>query len=162
MKEELKKLIEQNLPAMAAGEMAKFIEQAEKEKEELKKIKVTLSQVLDSNKTFEKELSVLRSNEDKVAGLSLQLKAKEETLRDKEINLKVSELEYKLKAEEKSKLDIFNLVNTFVANPRAIEMISKNTYFTQSDLYDHNSGKYRTVTTASNESGEIEKIETKN
>jgi len=137
MKEDLKALIQQHLPAMAAGEMKNYIEQAEKDKTELESLRKEKETLVNKNFEISVENNSLKTTEQSVANKAKELSEKEKVLNEKEFNLKVSELTYQLQAEKDSKNGIFQLVQTFVANPRAIEIISKSRNYTHGTDYNH-------------------------
>ncbi len=159
MKEELKELVAKHLPSLAAGEMSKYIEQAEKDKKTLSEIESLYKDKVQDYSQLNLKYNLLIGQAKSVEEKGVELNIKETNLKDREFNLKVAELEYKLTTQEKAKLDIFNLVNTFVSNPRAIEMISKNTSILNQQYWDGN--RNQMYPTSASEFGTIEKKETK-
>jgi hypothetical protein len=156
MTDDLKAIINKNLPSLAAGEMSKYIEQAEKEKEELKSFKFNTEVLNKQISNLTQQFQLLKSNESKVISKSLELATKEEELKIREFNYKVAELTYQLASEKSAKNDIFKLVETFVKNPRAIEIISGSEYNTMGSAYDPNLGKNVNFVQSSIKSGNKE------
>jgi peptidoglycan hydrolase CwlO-like protein len=140
MKQELEQLIQQHLPALAAGEMKAYIENAESDKRELQQFKSSHKTISDIKENLEKEISKLRSEASSVEKKSQEINEKEKLLNQKEFNLKVEELKYQLQAEKESKDSIFKLVSTFVANPRAIEVTSRNRTYNNATDYSPSGG----------------------
>ena len=142
MKEEIRVLIQQNLPALAAGELKEYIEQAEKTKKGFDEVSELLGRKLKELSAAQTELSAYKAEAAFVLDLKSELDEKEKALNLKEFNLKVAELTYQLEAEKKSKDSIYNLVNTFVANPRAIETINKNRCYQHGMDYSPTGGSH--------------------
>lgn len=122
MKEELKTLIQQHLPALAAGEMKTYIENCESDRVQFEDLKTKTQKIYAELDAANSKITDLKSRE----VFKFELEAKEKLLNKQEYNLRVAELEYQLKAEKESKDSIFRLVQTFVQNPRAIEVITKS------------------------------------
>jgi hypothetical protein len=138
MKEELVNLIQQHLPALAAGEMKSYIENAEKDKKELQQFKTSHATLTNDLTQAKADLSKLSSEASAVESKKLQLDSREKELDKRDFNLKLEELKYQLEAEKKSKDSIFQLVQTFVSNPRAIEVTTRNRSYSSATDYDSN------------------------
>lgn len=135
MKEELKQLIQQHLPSLAAGEMAKYIELAEVDKKNLAVVTANRDTLSIEAEALKTENIQLKQKTSEVQLQKLELDKKEKELREVEFKLELLKLKYQLEAEQKSKSDIYNLVNTFVRNPRAIEVMNYSANESQSSYY---------------------------
>jgi uncharacterized protein (DUF3084 family) len=127
MKEEIQLLIQKNLPALAAGELSEYINQSEKDKKELFDLRVKYETLRQQESSVSAENRKLKQVSDELSVQADKLEKLSKTLDEQERNLKIKELEYQLTSEKASKSSIFELVKTFVSNPRSIDVISKNT-----------------------------------
>lgn len=159
MKEELKELISKHLPSLAAGEMSKYIEQAEKDKVQLELANIVVSDLKKVSEDLRTKLQAFLNKERDLIAKEANLTLLSDDLKEKAYNLKVAELTYQLAAEKESKQSIYNLVNTFVANPRAIETLNSYKNYTHGTDY-HPTGSHH-YPTSSSEHTTIEKRETK-
>jgi len=111
---------------MAAGEMGKFIEQADKDKIELANLKQKQSELEKKFDDVSSKYNELKTKEKELANKENDLKNKEEIQKEIGIKFEIEALKYQLKSEKESKNEIFKLVETLVKNPRSIEMATSN------------------------------------
>lgn len=107
----------------------------------------------ESNENLYKDLRNVENQRDKL----IELETRKSNLEERERNLAIVQLKHELDVANKSKLDIYNLVNMLMKNPRAIEMI--NIAYSQNPIY--NSQGLVSGYENSGEFGTIEKKETK-
>ena len=120
MKDELLSVIEKNLPAAAAGLMKDFIEDAESNKEKLKKQEKIISKLQDTITELQEELKdshkLIRKQEE-VDRLKQSLAALDTTLSERERNIDVTLLQLKLKMMTDRNERIERLVDKVFGHP---------------------------------------------
>lgn len=155
LNDKILKAIQEDLPQATAGELKKFIEEANEDK-------VALKQALDSVATQGKKLLEYKEKEEKFTQAEklnneAEVKLKEAKALSDKYTLDVKDEQIRQRDFVINKFEGF--LNNLVKNPRAIEMINEHTNYSHSTHYDGNmSQQYKT-----NEwkNGTIEKIETK-
>jgi len=164
LSQEILESIDKQLTKDAAGRLAEFIKNSEKLEQQLfEKDGALVGQINQNNilKKENEELNKLNLQKDRIEKEQIDLYYQKEVL---ELNQKRFEIEKQLLQQKvdlalSSKQDIYNLVNLFVSNPRAIEFMSINKSFMNESYYD--GSRQQKVATSSFETGTVEKREIK-
>lgn len=161
MTKEIQELIAKNLPALSAGELTKYLEQAKKNEELLDLVSKRLEIVEKERDGLSKNLQEFKARENDLKSRENKVNDLQEQLKNKEFNLKIEELTYQLACEKSSKKDIFSLVETFVRNPRSLEVMTHSFNESQAPFPDPRGGMIYPTTRHTNEVKTTEILETK-
>lgn len=159
LKKEVQDLIAKSLPALAADELKGFIENAQKESQELKSVKARLAETEADLRSTRIEVDKFRQDTNNVARLKSELDAKQLDLETRERNLKITILEEKLASAQTCNGQLHSLMSTFVANPRAIEQINQHKWYSHETYWTN--GQELRRNTGENITGTIERTESK-
>jgi hypothetical protein len=122
LEQKLKDLISSHAPEIEAGNLRKYIEQAEADKVRLKQLEVML--IKGDNRIA--ELEKLKYTSEDLERMGSNIEAREKVVIDKERNIEIETLKFQLASTKESKGEIFKLVETLMKNPRSIELINHN------------------------------------
>lgn len=156
--EKIQALVDKELPKMEAESLRKFIEQAQRNEEELDKALQRISNdgvVIEGLREELKKHADIDLRKERVEQREKDLKEKEQELRLKESSFELKEAQYQLNQEKQNTQRIYDLVGLLVKNPRSIEMVTTNSSIPNRDQYGNLYHDYRTEKTTS------EKKETK-
>ena len=155
MNEEIKSIIEKNLPKQVGDTLREVLEQGQKDAEKVKSLLEDASNRDNTIERLTKEVNAYKETE----RLYNDLLRREALLAEGQRNLRITLLEFQNKELEKRSADMLSLVATLVKNPRAIELINQNQYGTNG--YPDQYGGERQMSFMKNVNGSIEKQEIK-
>lgn len=140
---EIQKLVQQHLPEATAGELKKFIQEAEFVKEELKEVKQQLQEITTDRDYQKQQFMELYQQRAKW----FALEDKEQELKKREEAIEKTILEIQLKSSQESLSKVYNLVEIVFKNPRLTYSESSNVPYR--DQYGNsctlNGSKFTTV-----------------
>lgn len=131
MEAELLEVIKKNLPEQTAGELRKYIEEAQRDKAENERLRKELDEIRAEVDRLQKMADKFKSNIE----FENELKKREDQVNENFRQLKVERAEMKAAEAERRGNDIFQLVSILVQNPRAIELINQNRSVPVMDQY---------------------------
>lgn len=141
MEQQLRELIQKNLPEYAAKEMAAFIDQAIKDKKALEETMKQRDAYRDSSNLMAAENTKLKAEAITVADMKNNTIKLAEDVKEQSRNQKVFELTTQLAAKSESMKELYGLVGFFVKNPRAIELISTSNMIDHGPYHYDNQGR---------------------
>ena len=151
MIEKINKIISESLPEATANEMKKFIEQAEKWREEVKESHLVIEDLRNVMRDQRKEidkLKALRLNAEEIEQAKIEVAGMRLTLLDEQRALDMTVLQAENNALERERETVIKLVNKVFGHPNVTVSTHKEHVFPKEDYSTvHIQREYTTDTT---------------
>lgn len=155
MNDQLLEVVKKNLPEATAGELKKFIEQAQKNEKEL----AAAVSLINSQEPLIKERSKLLEEKSSVDNQKAFNEGMRAELEAERVKLKLQEKDLQIKSLTDVNNNMYTIMQLFVKNPRSIEIMNEHRSVPVFEPYQGGGGHHTTKSEMRN--SETEKKEEK-
>ena len=134
--------VQKSLPAMAAGEMKEFIEQACKDKERMEYLERENKELEEAYNKLRREQDSVERESIRIDGMKAGIKERERKVEQKERNQQVAEMQLKLECAESKTSTVKEMMNLVFKNTIVREGICSSVGSPVKDQYGNESIQY--------------------